>query len=204
MRTLKIWAFIMGLVSVIIIVTSCVLVNKNEGAETQTETTAETIVVTKASEAIKSKIKFFEGFSGTATEDHGAYAYGYGHRDNNIQAGDTITREDADALFEQDIVRFEEAVIRFADERGLSFTQNEFDALVSFLYNLGEHYLEVIEERSIRDESYRLVNYLVSGIYTEEEMTSEWTSYCHAGGEVVQGLLTRRAYEVNLFLRGEY
>ena len=200
MRTLKIWAFIMALISVIIIVTSCVLVNDKE----QTETTTETITATKASEAIKSKIKFFEGFTDTATEDHGAYAYGYGHRDNSIQAGDTITREDADRLFEQDIVRFEEAVVRFTDEHNLPFTQNEFDALVSFLYNLGEHYLEVIEERSATDESYRLVSYLISGEYTEDELINEWTSYCHADGEVVQGLLARRNYEVNLFLKGEY
>ena len=200
MRTLKIWAFIMALISVIIIVTSCVLVNDKE----QTETTTETIVVTKASETIKSKIKFFEGFTDTAVEDHGAYAYGYGHRDNSIQAGNTITREEADALFEQDIVRFEEAVVHFADEHSLSFTQNEFDALTCFLYNLGEHYLEVIEERAINDESYKLVDLIVSGEYTEDELITEWTSYCHAGGEVVQGLLARRSYEVNLFLKGEY
>lgn len=202
MRTLKIWAAITALITVVIIVTSCVLSTQLDTTTDTTET--EITTATKASEAIKSKIKFFEGFTGTATEDHGAYAYGYGHRDNSIQAGDTITREDANALFEQDIVRFEEAVVHFADEHGVSFTQNEFDALVSFLYNLGEHYLEVIEERAINDESYKLVNYLVSGEYTEDELISEWTSYCHAGGEVVQGLLARRSYEVNLFLKGEY
>ena len=202
MRTLKIWAVITALITVAIIVSSCVLSTQ---LDTTTDTAETTITAaTKANEAIKSKIKFFEGFTGTAVEDHGAYAYGYGHRDSNIKAGDTITREDADRLFEQDIVKFEEAVVRFINEHSLSLTQNEFDALVSFIYNLGEHYLEVIEERSATDESYKLVNYLVSGEYTEDELTTEWTSYCHAGGEVVQGLLARRAYEVNLFLKGEY
>lgn len=201
MKSLRIWAVITIIITVSIIITSCVVSTRMEN--TTTETTAETTITT-ASEAIKSKIKFFEGFTPSAVEDHGAYAYGYGHRDSTLKAGDTITREEADRLFEQDIVKFERAVVHFAIEHELVLKQNEFDALVSFVYNLGEHYLEVIEERSSTDESYRLVSYLVSGEYTEDEMTSEWTSYCHSNGEVLQGLLNRRTYEVNLFLKGEY
>lgn len=203
MRTLKIWAIIMALVSVLVIVTSCVLVNKTE-TETEAEEQTTKEVVTTASAAVKAQIKTFEGFTANAIWDNGAYAYGYGHRSESIKAGDTITREDADALFEKDIIRFEEAVVTFAEEHQLVFTQNEFDALVSFLFNLGENYLRVIEERSATDDRYVLVNYLVSGEYTEDEMTSEWTSYCHSNGEVLQGLLNRRTYEVNLFLKGEY
>jgi len=171
---------------------------------TETKVVETTISATKASDAVKEQIKFFEGFSPRAIWDNGAYTYGYGHRDEAIKEGDTITKEEANMLFEQDIVRFEAAVVRFATKHQLTLKQNEFDALVSFLFNLGENYLQVIEERSLTDSRYVLVNYLTSQCYTEEEMVAEWTSYCHSNGTVLQGLVARRTYEVNLFLYGSY
>jgi len=178
---------------------------QTETEKTTTTEAVETIVSsTKASDAIKEQIKTFEGFSPRAIWDNGAYTLGYGHRDEAIKEDDTITEEEADNLFEEDIVCFEKAVVHFATEHQLVFTQNEFDALVSFLFNLGENYLQVIEERSQTDSRYVLINYLTSGEYSEDEMVAEWTSYCHSNGTVLQGLVTRRTYEVNLFLYGKY
>lgn len=205
MKHLKIWGIIMVLLGIAIMITSCVLVQKIENASTtETEEVSETTAApTKTSNTMKAQIKEWEGFTPTATWDNGAYAYGYGHRSESIKADDTITREDADALFEEDIIRFEEAVVSFAEGHNVTLNQNQFDALVSFVYNLGENYLSVIEERAETNPEYKLVSYLVSGEYTAEEMTEEWTSYCHSADKELPGLVARRNYEVNLFLNGE-
>ena len=210
MKALKIWAFVMAVISVLIVITSCILVNDNDETETETATETETNVetikemATTATKAIKEKIKFFEGFSPKAIWDNGAYAYGYGHHDETLTKDSTITRAEAEVLFEQDIVLFETVVIQFASEHHLVFNQTEFDALVCFLYNLGENYFQIIAEKFIEDNRYVLVNYLIYGEYTEEEMIEEWTSYCHEDGEFRQALYDRRMFEVKLFLYGEY
>ena len=205
MKHLKIWGIIMVLLGIAIMITSCVLVQKIENASTaETEEVSETTAApTKTSDTMKAQIKDWEGFTANAIWDNGAYAYGYGHRSESIKAGDTITREEADALFEEDIICFEEAVVNFAESHGITLNQNQFDALVSFVYNLGENYLSVIEERNQTNPEYKLVDYITTGKYTAEEMTEEWTSYCHSGGEEIPGLVARRNYEVNLFLNGE-
>jgi lysozyme len=52
-----------------------------------------------------------------------------------VERGMRITQERANELFVQDLVRFEREVIRLTT--GVDLTQNQFDALVSFVYNVG-------------------------------------------------------------------
>jgi lysozyme len=52
-----------------------------------------------------------------------------------VVRGMRITQEQADDLFEQDLVRFEREVLRLT--QGVELTQGQFDALVSFVYNVG-------------------------------------------------------------------
>ena len=80
-------------------------------------------------------IQEFEGFSAKAYRDADGWSIGYGHflgKDPAL-ASQTISRPEADALFEQDIAKYE-AAVSLTTPRA---TQDQFDALVSLTYNIG-------------------------------------------------------------------
>lgn len=82
-----------------------------------------------------SLIKRFEGVRLKAYKDvAGVPTIGYGHT-SGVKMGDTISQERADELLKQDLKSRESTVASYVDVRTL--TQNQFDALVSFVYNLG-------------------------------------------------------------------
>ncbi len=127
-------------------------------------------------------IKEFEGVSLTAYNDgFGNITIGWGHV-GGYKLGDTITKEQADEILKHDLIRFENAVEKYVDK--YNFNQNQFDALVSFAYNCGEGGL---------DEMLR------NGEIVKTEITNRMLLYCHANGEVIEGLLERRKREVNLY-----
>lgn len=63
----------------------------------------------------------------------GVPTIGYGHT-ATAKMGQTITTTEADALFKKDVAKFEKAV---TDLVKVPLTQGQFDALVSFTYNVG-------------------------------------------------------------------
>lgn len=86
----------------------------------------------RASESIRNKIKNLEGLSLTAYKDESTYSIGYGHA--GAKPGQKITKAQAEQYFNKDITKFEDAVRTSVK---VSITQNQFDALVSFTYNVG-------------------------------------------------------------------
>ena len=64
---------------------------------------------------------------------------GYGHTGPDVRAGMQITEEYAEELLRQDLKRFEDAVERIIQ---VWLTQQEYDAIVSFAYNVGASALE--------------------------------------------------------------
>lgn len=86
----------------------------------------------RASESMRNKIKNLEGLSLTAYKDESTYSIGYGHA--GAKPGQRITKEQAEDYFNKDIARFESAV---QENVKVPLTQNQFDALVSFTYNVG-------------------------------------------------------------------
>lgn len=157
-------------------------------------------VITCSSEAMRTKIREWEGFTPTAIWDIFAYSYGYGHTSSDIKEGDTITEEEAIALFNEDIKVFDEAVSNFASSHNIEFTQNEFDALVSFCYNLGAGALKKYEA-----QDHDLIDMIINkDIVNKEVLMREWERYCHANGVELAGLKARRQYEANLFIFGQY
>jgi lysozyme len=78
-------------------------------------------------------IKQFEGLRLKAYKDQkGVWTIGYGHT-GGVKSGDVITEQEAEKLLENDLKTAENAV----NEQNLSLSQNQFDALVSFVYNVG-------------------------------------------------------------------
>lgn len=96
----------------------------------------------------------------------------------------SYSQEEVDALLKQDLQRFERGVMRYIT---VPLRQNEFDALVSFSFNLG---LGTLQRSSIRSKLNR---------GDKEGAIETLLKYCRAGGKVLRGLERRRTAEANMF-----
>lgn len=127
-------------------------------------------------------LKEFEGCALTAYWDYKGYSIGYGHL--GAVKGQTITKAQAEALLKSDLPSYESKVSKY--DSIYHWNQNEFDALVSYCYNIG----------SIEG----LVN---DGKRTREEIIADWTNHDMAGGTHLPSLKARREKELALFLEDE-
>lgn len=110
----------------------------------------------------------------------GVWTIGYGHT-AGVKQGDVIIQAQADAFFTSDLIKFENKVAGY--DSIYHWTQNEFDALVSFAFNVG----------SIT----QLTN---GGKRSKAEIAEKIPAYCKADGKVLSGLVRRREEEKALFL----
>lgn len=110
-----------------------------------------------------------------------------------IKLGAVWTKEYADAKFAQDIARFEISVNFLL--AGKPATQNQFDALVSFAYNVGED-IDSDEIAEGLGDSTLLKRHLASR-YAEAQ--AQFASWNKAKGKVLNGLTRRRAAEAKLY-----
>jgi len=128
-------------------------------------------------------IKSFEGCQLSAYRDSvGVLTIGYGHT-SGVTEGMVITQERADALLLEDIDRYERNVMSW--NYLYNWSQNEFDALVSFAFNIGS--IDQLTGLGKRDKSI---------------IADKMLMYCHAGGNTLAGLKRRRDAERSLFLSG--
>lgn len=141
-------------------------------------------------------IKEFEGFLQYAKWDYKQWTIGYGTGVDKNAYPNGITEAEADRLLREVVVVYEGYVQNFLNSYGIEVNQNQYDALVSFTYNLGNVWKNT-SEVTIR-------TYLINGIsnYTDKQITDAFKLWCKAGGEVLPGLLRRREEEAKLFLKG--
>jgi lysozyme len=132
-------------------------------------------------------IKSFEGYSLHAYADPGTggapWTIGWGHTGPGIGPGTTITPDQAEGYFVADLLRFCQAVQVMAPVA----TDNQFAALVSFAYNCGVANLK----------SSTLLRLHNLGSY--DLAAGEFGKWTHANGEVLAGLVKRRAAEARLY-----
>ena len=127
----------------------------------------------------------FEGFCPKATKavkTEKYYTIGYGHYGKDVDEKQTITKEEALTLLKKDMKRFETKVMKY--NNCYNFTQNEFDSLVSFAYNVGN-----IDQLTAK------------GTRTKKEIADAMLLYIKSGGNVLDGLRKRRIRERELFLK---
>jgi GH24 family phage-related lysozyme (muramidase) len=133
-------------------------------------------------------IKQFEGFSPTVYICPAGYpTIGYGHvvkPDERQQFASGITPEQAEALLRQDVQSAERAVLRLIT---VPLTDGQFDALVSFTFNLGAGALQ-------RSTLRRKVN---RGDHAAAP--AEFRKWVWAGGNKLNGLLIRRVAEALIY-----
>ena len=127
-------------------------------------------------------IKQFEGCKLTAYRcPAGVPTIGYGHT-AGVKMGQTITQAQADEYLRQDLDKYEKNVAKY--EAKYKWNQNEFDAMVSFAYNLGS-----IDQLT------------ASGSRSKAVIAEKILLYDKAGGKVLAGLTRRRKAERELFLK---
>ncbi len=130
-------------------------------------------------------IKSFEGCKLTAykpvkTEKY--WTIGYGHYGSDVKEGMIITREGAEIMFREDIKSIEKAL----NSMCINFRQEQFDALVSWIYNLG---LGNFEQSTMR-------KYIV-GDFSDISITDQMVKWVNSGGKPLLGLKRRRIAEAN-------
>lgn len=149
----------------------------------------------EASEKIKQFIKEREGCRLTAYRcPSGVWTIGYGHTGADVKRGKTIAQAEAEALFDNDLRRFEAELSRAMKADGApALTQSQYDALLSFAYNIG---ITALRESTLWRK--------VKANPADPTIPAEFGRWVYAKGKVLQGLVERRKEEANIYTRGDY
>ncbi len=136
-----------------------------------------------------SLIKKFEGCELYAYQcSAGVWTIGYGHT-KDVEPGMQITKEDAEEMLVEELHEYESYINDFVTA---PLSQNQFDALVSWVYNLGPANLK----------SSTMLKVLNAGNY--DEVPAQMKRWNKAGGKRLEGLIRRREAESLLFLGKEW
>ena len=131
-------------------------------------------------------IKKFEGCELEAYKcAAGVWTIGYGST-KSVKEGDTITQEEADELLLHEMEEYEGYINDLVET---NLKQNEFDAMVSWVFNLGPANLK----------SSTLLKVLNSSHPDWNDVPAQIKRWNKAGGKVLQGLIRRREAEARLF-----
>lgn len=147
-------------------------------------------------------IKRWEGLQLVAYQDQGGiWTLGYGTvikpDGSKVQEGETCTQEQADAWLEQNVAKVAERVHDLCYP--VELTENQFNAVVSFVYNVGignfknSSMLQYIHNRTNDADTVGVAN----------RIADEFLRWNKINGKVSKGLVNRRAEEKALFLSEE-
>jgi lysozyme len=129
-------------------------------------------------------IKAYEGLRLEAYQDSvGVWTIGYGTT-RGVKAGQKITRAEAEQFLQAEVARFEPQLSALVK---VPLKQNQYDALTSFIYNLGATNLG----------SSTLLKLLNAGDYAGA--AKQFGRWSKAGGKELAGLTARRAAESAMF-----
>lgn len=136
-------------------------------------------------------IREFEGYSAKAYLDTGGvWTIGFGTikypNGTSVKKGDTCTRNEAEEWLKNDCVWVDACLDKNVK---VNLNQNQFDALASFIYNIGE-------TAFVKSTMLTLIN--------QNSLTSaasQFDRWVFDNGKRIQGLVNRRAKEKSLFLK---
>lgn len=138
----------------------------------------------EASKELIEKLKEFEGFRPKAYLcPAGVWTIGYGHT-SGVRCGDIVTEESAEEFLRSDL----EKVYPVVRKCRYDFNQHQFDALCSFVFNLGSG------------------NFKGSTLYkvlrkdkNSEEVGKQIKRWVYCNGKVLSGLVKRREWEARYY-----
>ena len=127
-------------------------------------------------------IKQFEGCRLAAYKcAAGVPTIGYGHT-AGVKMGQTITQVQAESFLKDDLIKYEKNVEKYDSK--YHWNQNQFDALVSFAFNIGS--IDQLTANGSRDW---------------KTIAEKMLQYNKAAGKALDGLTKRRKAEQELFLK---
>lgn len=142
----------------------------------------------KTSENGLAIIKKFEGLRLKAYRcPAGVPTIGYGHT-KGVKMGDTITSAKADELLREDVSEVERTLNQQMILTGIKLRQGQYDALVSFVFNLGMGNL-------LKSTLWRIIRQNPDS----KDVPAQFRRWVYAGGKVLQGLVVRREEEIKLY-----
>ncbi|EEK6741156.1 lysozyme [Salmonella enterica] len=139
----------------------------------------------KTSDNGRAFIRAREGVKLAAYQDGGGvWTIGYGHT-RGVKQGQVINHEQADEFLDSDLRQVESCI---SERVTVPLNQNQFDALVSFVFNVGR--------QAFSDST--LLKKLNEGNY--RAAADQFTRWVYDNDQFVQGLYNRRVAERDLFL----
>jgi lysozyme len=117
-------------------------------------------------------------------DSRGIWTVGWGHVGPEVKEGYTVTQVQADCQLTIDMHNAVSAVNRLVD---VPLTQEEFDAIVDFIFNCGIGAFGGSTMRALLNQK----NYAAAAL--------EFAKWDHANGQIVAGLLRRRIAEEQEF-----
>ena len=138
----------------------------------------------KCSPKLVEQLKQWEGLRLKAYKcPAGVWTIGYGHT-KGVTPTMRITEKQATSLLAEDLRTFE----IYVEANYPDVSQNQYDALVSIIYNIGiGRYINSALKRKI--DSHAPI----------EEVKKQWLRWVHAGNKVLPGLVKRREWEFQLY-----
>ena len=136
----------------------------------------------------KQGLQLIKSFEGLRLDSYkcpaGVWTIGYGHT-KGVKPNMVIDQSRADDYLVEDIAPIE----RHLNKMGINFRQEQFDALVSWIFNLGLGNFQ----------SSTLFKKIASNA-PDEEITDQIVKWVNAGRKPLLGLKKRRVAEANLWL----
>ncbi len=129
-----------------------------------------------------------KAYKAVQTEQY--YTIGYGHYGPDVEPDSTVTEKEAEQLLKEDLADVERAVSNAT--AGWNLNQNQFDALVSFTFNVGI--------RAFRNSTLLK---LIKRTTPENVIRAEFMKWKYSGGRVLAGLERRRRAEADLYFSKE-
>lgn len=133
-------------------------------------------------------IKEFEGLRLKAYQcPGGVWTIGYGHT-AGVKPGMVITKAQAEEYLKADLIAFE----RYLNCLGLALNHNQFDALISFIYNVGTgNFSSSTLLRKVRANPQ------------DNSIMDEFLRWVYSKGRVLPGLQRRRLAEMKLYFSND-
>lgn len=142
----------------------------------------------KTSENGLALIKKYEGLRLEAYKcPAGVPTIGYGHT-KGVKTGDTITSAKADEFLREDVGEVEKVLNQQMILTGIKLRQGQYDALVSFAFNLGVGNL-------LRSTLWRIIRQNPDN----NDIPAQFRRWVNAGGKRLSGLVARREAEIKLY-----
>lgn len=180
-------------------------------AQTRQEET-KTIPTFSSGETVLNLIKNYEGFAPKRIWDYERWSIGYGSaydkalemfpeiKPEGVSDDDVVLSEaQGEAILMDDLRLIEDFLNGVITRYEIVLNQNQFDALVDFTYNVGSGWWTYRND----DGSYCLLRQMLEddpSTWTEERAQTAFGTWRTAGGEVLPGLVERRAIEAALFM----